>query len=227
MKAIMARQNIGVADDGRLQLQDFGDISEMVKNIKNGKRYRIDDLLVLIDEDKDRQFLIPIKAKASYIRFASGTIDYDSDVEDFFIGNFEVDGDVVEYEDSQKVRLPLKRDDDDSYNSRRRDRNGDNGDYIFPESNIAALELLESYKDLFISKDPSTRRQFQTYISQLKDGKLTEKSMNALMGLIGVKKFTGFYVEGTGHVFLPDMASKILSRREKRERERRLERDGR
>lgn len=226
MKAIMARQNIGVADDGRLQLQDFGDISEMVKNIKNGKRYKIDDLLVLIDEDRDRQFLIPIKNKASYIRFSSGSIDYDSDIEDFYIGNFEVDGDVVEYEDSQKVRLPLKRDEDEAY--RRRDRNtSDNGDYVFPESNVAALELLESYRDLFISKDPATRRQFQTYVSQLKEGKLTEKSMSALMGIIGVKKFTGFYVEGTGHVFLPSMADKILSRREKRERERRQERDGR
>ena len=64
-------------------------------------------------------------------------------------------------------------------------------------------------------------------VSQLKEGKLTEKSMSALMGIIGVKKFTGFYVEGTGHVFLPSMADKILSRREKRERERRQERDGR
>ena len=36
MKAIMARQNIGVADDGRLQLQDFGNISDLVRNIKNG-----------------------------------------------------------------------------------------------------------------------------------------------------------------------------------------------
>ena len=51
--------------------------------------------------------------------------------------------------------------------------------------------------------------------------------MNALLGMLGVKKFTGFYIEGTGHVFLPDMASKILSRREKRDRERSRERDGR
>lgn len=228
MKAIMARQNIGVADDGRLQLQDFGNISEMIRNVKNGKRYKIDDLLVLIDEERERQYLIPISKKAQYIRLSSGTIDYDSDIEDLFIDNFEVDGEVVEYEDSQKVRLPLKRDDDDGLSSRRRDRGGsDNGDYIFPESNTAALELLESYNDLYIAKDGPTRRQFQTYMSQLKEGKLTEKSMNALMGMIGVKKFTGFYVESTGHVFLPDMASKILSRREKRERERNRERDGR
>ena len=63
MKAIMARQNIGVADDGRLQLQDFGNISEMIRNVKNGKRYKIDDLLVLIDEERERQYLIPISKK--------------------------------------------------------------------------------------------------------------------------------------------------------------------
>ncbi len=229
MKAIMARQNIGVADDGRLQLQDFGNISDLVRNIKNNKKYRIDDLLVLIDEEKDKQYLIPINKKAQYIRLSNGTIDYDSDIEDFYIDNFEVDGEVVEYEDSQKVRIPLKRDDDDAISSRRRgDRNGNDGsDYIFPESNLAALELLESYSELYMAKDPATRRQYQTYVSQLKDGKLTEKSMNALLGMLGVKKFTGFYIEGTGHVFLPDMASKILSRREKRDRERSRERDGR
>ena len=229
MKAIMARQNIGVADDGRLQLQDFGNISDLVRNIKNNKKYRIDDLLVLIDEEKDKQYLIPINKKAQYIRLSNGTIDYDSDIEDFYIDNFEVDGEVVEYEDSQKVRIPLKRDDDDAITSRRRgDRNGNDGsDYIFAESNLVALELLESYRELYMAKDPATRRQYQTYVSQLKEGKLTEKSMNALLGMLGVKKFTGFYIEGTGHVFLPDMASKILSRREKRERERSRERDGR
>ena len=229
MKAIMARQNIGVADDGRLQLQDFGDISEMVVNVKTNKRYRIDDLLVLIDEERDKQYLIPIKAKSTYIRLSNGTIDYDTDIEDLYIGNFEVDGDVIEYEDSQKVRLPIKRDDDDYSSARRRDTNrgNDNGDYVFPESNTAVLELLESYNDLYIAKDPATRRQFQTYMVQLKDGKLTEKSMNALMGMIGVEKFTGFYVKQTGHVFLPNMANKILSRREKRERERSREREGR
>ena len=229
MKAIMARQNIGVADDGRLQLQDFGNISDLVRNIKNNKKYRIDDLLVLIDEEKDKQYLIPINKKAQYIRLSNGTIDYDSDIEDFYIDNFEVDGEVVEYEDSQKVRIPLKRDDDDAITSRRRgDRNGNDGsDYIFPESNLAALELLESYSELYIAKDPATRRQYQTYVSQLKEGKLTEKSMNALLGMLGVKKFIGFYIEGTGHVFLSDMASKILSRREKRDRERSRERDGR
>ena len=228
MKAIMARQNIGVADDGRLQLQDFGNISEMVVNVKNNKRYKIDDLLVLIDEERERQFLIPIRQKATYIRLSNGTIDYDSDIEDFYIGNFEVDGDVIEYEDSQKVRLPIKRDEDDYASARRRDsRNTDNGDYIFPESNTALLELLESYNDLYMAKDSATRRQFQTYLSQLKDGKLTEKSMTAMLGIIGVEKFTGFYIKQTGHTFLPNMANKILSRREKRERERSRERDGR
>ena len=83
MKAIMARQNIGVADDGRLQLQHFGNISDLVRNIKNNKRYRIDDLLVLSDEEKDKQYLIPINKKAQYIRLSNGTIDYDSDIEDF------------------------------------------------------------------------------------------------------------------------------------------------
>lgn len=227
MRAVMARGNIGVADDGRLQLQDFGNISDMIRNVKTGKRFKVDSMLVLIDEDKDKQFLIPISRKAEYIRLSSGTIDYASDIEDMFIGNYEVDGDVVEYEDSQKVRIPYKRDEDDNSAITRRNRSTDNGDYIFPESNTAALELLESYNDLYLSKDSATRRQFQTYVSQLKEGKLTEKSMSALMGMLGVKKFTGFYIEGTGHVFLPNMANKILSRSNDRDRDRRRERDGR
>lgn len=88
MRAVMARGNIGVADDGRLQLQDFGNVSEMIRNTKTGKRFKVDSMLVLIDEDKDKQFLIPISRKAEYIRLSSGTIDYASDIEDMFIGNY-------------------------------------------------------------------------------------------------------------------------------------------
>ncbi len=213
IKAIMARDNLGV-ENGKLILQDFGSVSESVRNTKINRRFDINDLLVIIDEDKDKYYLIPINKKSEFIRLSTGSIDYESDISDYNIDHYEVDGDIVEYSDTRKIRLPIKRDDDDSIRRRR-----DTDDYVFPESNTAALELLESYSNLMIADDPSTKRQFQTYVSQLRDGKLTEKSMAALMSMIGVKKFTGFYIEHTGHTFLPKHSEKALNRdtRERRE----------
>ena len=214
IKAIMAKDNIGV-ENGKLILQDFGSVSESVRNTKINRRFDINDLLVVIDEDKDKFYLIPINKKSEFIRLSTGSIDHESDIADYNIDYFELDGEIVEYSDSRKIRLPIKRDDDDSIRRRR-----DTDDYVFPESNTAVLELLESYSNLMIADDPATKRQFQTYVSQLRDGKLTEKSMSALMSMIGVKKFTGFYIEHTGHTFLPKHSEKALNRDNRRREER-------
>ncbi len=62
IKAIMAKDNIGV-ENGKLILQDFGSVSESVRNTKINRRFDINDLLVVIDEDKDKFYLIPINNK--------------------------------------------------------------------------------------------------------------------------------------------------------------------